>query len=70
MWWEATRRLDDDRLAAGSTEGYPHPMCRSITREQQLEGWRSFIDLLRGLKPNIGGILAALTAGHSYRSRL
>ena len=45
-------------------------MCRSITREQQLEGWRGFIDLLRGLKPNIGGILAALTAGHSYRSRL
>ncbi len=40
-------------------------MCRSITREQQSEGWRAFIDLLRGLKPNIGGILAALTASPS-----
>ena len=45
-------------------------MCRNITREQQLEGWRSFIDLLRGLKPNIYGILAALAARHSYLSRL
>ncbi len=38
-------------------------MCRDITREQQIEGWRAFIDLLRGLKPNIGGILAALKDG-------
>ncbi len=39
-------------------------MCRDITREQQIEGWRALIDLLRGLKPNISGILAALTARH------
>ena len=39
-------------------------MCRNITRELQLEGWRAVIDLLRGLKPNIVGILAALTARH------
>ncbi len=39
-------------------------MCRDISREQQLEGWRTFIDLLGSLKPNIGGILAALTARH------
>ncbi len=26
-------------------------MCRNITREQQIEGWRAFIELLSGFKP-------------------
>ena len=38
-------------------------MCRHITKEQQIEGWRAAIELLPKLKPGVlGGMAAALMA--------
>jgi hypothetical protein len=36
-------------------------MCRHITKEQQIEGWRALIELLPKLKPGLlGGMAGAL----------
>ncbi|MCH8926088.1 MAG: hypothetical protein IH924_08150 [Proteobacteria bacterium] len=38
-------------------------MCRHITKEQQIEGWRAAIELLPKLRPGVlGGMAAALMA--------
>ena len=38
-------------------------MCRHITREQQIEGWRAAIELLPKLRPGVlGGLAGALMA--------
>jgi hypothetical protein len=38
-------------------------MCRHITKEQQIEGWRAAIELLPKLRPGVlGGLAAALMA--------
>ncbi len=38
-------------------------MCRHITKEQQIEGWRAAIALLPKLRPGVlGGMAAALMA--------
>ena len=44
-------------------KAYPHCMCRNITREQQIEGWRAFVELLPVFKPDlVGGLASALVA--------
>ena len=55
------------RLAAPPANAYPHRMCRNITRDQQIEGWRAFVELLSGFKPGfkprgVGVVAAALVA--------
>ncbi len=51
------------RLAAPPANAYPRPMCRHITKEQQIEGWRAVIELLPKLKPGVlGGLAGALLA--------
>ena len=38
-------------------------MCRHLTKEQQIEGWRAAIELLPKLKPGVlGGLAGALMA--------
>ncbi len=38
-------------------------MCRHITKEQHIEGWRAAIELLPKLKPGaLGGMVGALMA--------
>ena len=38
-------------------------MCRHITKEQQIEGWRAVIEMLPKLKPGVlGGLAGALMA--------
>ena len=51
-----------DRLAVLPAKSYPHAMCRNITSDQRIEGWRAFVELLAKLKPRVvGGMTAALT---------
>jgi hypothetical protein len=38
-------------------------MCRNVTRDQRIEGWRAFVELLRKLNPRVVGVMpAALVA--------
>ncbi len=51
------------RLAGPPANAYPRPMCRHITKEQQIEGWRAAIELLPKLRPGVlGGMVGALMA--------
>ncbi len=51
------------RLAGRPANAYPRPMCRHITKEQQIEGWRAAIELLPKLRPGVlGALVAALMA--------
>ncbi len=52
-----------ERLAGPLFNAYPRPMCRHITKEQQIEGWRALIELLPKLRPGVlGGMAGALMA--------
>ena len=42
-------------------------MCRHITKEQQIEGWRAAIELLPKLKPGVLGGMAAAALARLYR---
>ncbi len=55
------RHLDGfaKRLAGPLCNAYPGPMCRHITRDQQIEGWRAAIELLPKLRPGVLGDMAA-----------
>lgn len=55
------------RLAAPPANAYPRRMCRNITRDQQIEGWRAFIELLSGFKPRGVGIVAAALVARLQR---
>ena len=55
------------RLAAGGSRPYPHAMCRNITKEQQIEGWRAAAELLAGLRRRGIGIAAAAFAARLRR---
>ena len=35
-------------------------MCRNITRDQRIEGWRAFVELLPKLRPRLVGVMAAV----------
>ncbi len=51
------------RLAGPLCNAYPGCMCRHITKEQQIEGWRAVIEMLPKLKPGVlGGLAGALMA--------
>ena len=51
------------RLAGPPAVAYPRPMCRHITKEQHIEGWRALIELLPKFKPGVlGGKAGALMA--------
>ena len=52
--------MENQAIAAPLGEVYPPGMCRKITRDQQIEGWRAFVELLPKLRPRVGGITAAI----------
>ncbi len=43
-------------------------MCRNLTREQRIEGWRALAEILSALKPRALGILAAALAARLRRA--
>jgi hypothetical protein len=42
-------------------------MCRHITKEQQIEGWRAVIELLPKLRPGVLGVMAAALMARLHR---
>ncbi len=56
-----------ERLAGRPVNAYPRPMCRHITKEQQIEGWRAAIELLPKLRPGVLGVMAAALMAHLRR---
>jgi hypothetical protein len=58
------RRALADPLATA----YPRHMCRHITRDQQLEGWRICIELLPKPRLHLLGVLAAALVAMSRRA--
>jgi hypothetical protein len=46
------------RLAGPLANAYRESMCRHITKEQHIEGWRAAIELLPKLRPGVLGDLA------------
>ncbi len=55
-------------LAAPLATAYPRPMCRNITRDQQLEGWRTCIELLPKPRLHVFVVMAAALVAMSRRS--
>ncbi len=55
------------RLAAQICNAYPGCMCRHITKEQQIEGWRALIKLLSKLRPRVLGIMAGALMARLHR---
>ncbi len=55
------------RLAAQLCNAYPDCMCRHITKEQQIEGWRALIELLPKLRPQVLGIMAGALMARLHR---
>ena len=52
-----------EQLAASLVEAYPRCMCRNVTKDQQIEGWRAAVELLPVFKPGrVTGLAAALVA--------
>ena len=52
-----------EQLAASLVEAYPRCMCRNVTKDQRIEGWRAAVELLPAFKPiRIGDMAAALVA--------
>ena len=49
----------NEQLADTVGKTYPHRMCRNITRDQQIEGWRATVELLRVFRPKLVGVMAA-----------
>ncbi len=43
-------------------------MCRHITKEQQIEGWRAAIELLPKLRPSVLGDMAGALMARLHRS--
>ncbi len=54
-------------IAAPLADVYPPGMCRNITRDQRIEGWRAFVELLPKLRPRVVGVMAAVLVAHLYR---
>jgi len=42
-------------------------MCRNITRDQQIEGWRAFVELLGKLKPRVIGVMTDALVARLHR---
>jgi hypothetical protein len=57
-----------ERLAGPLANAYPRPMCRHITKEQQIEGWRATMELLPKLRPGVLGDMAAALMARLQRS--
>ena len=55
------------RLAGPLANAYPRRMCRHITKEQQIEGWRALIELLPKLRPGVLGVLAGAMMARLHR---
>ncbi len=55
------------RLAHPPAHAYPRPMCRHITKEQHIEGWRAAIELLPKLRPGVLGDLAGALMARLHR---
>ncbi len=55
------------RLAAQICNAYPGCMCRHITKEQQIEGWRALIELLPKLRPRVLGIMPGALMARLHR---
>ena len=54
-------------IAAPLADVYSPSMCRNITRDQRIEGWRAFVELLPKLRPRVVGVMAAVLVAHLYR---
>ncbi len=55
-------------LAASVVEAYRRHMCRYITREQRIEGWRATVELLPVFRPHLVGVMAAALVAWLHRS--
>ena len=55
-------------LAGPLATAYPLPMCRNITRDQQIEGWRTCIELLPKPRLHVFVVMAAALVAMSRRS--
>jgi len=42
-------------------------MCRNINTDQQIEGWRAFVELLGKLKPRVVGIMTDALAARLHQ---
>ncbi len=54
-------------LAAPLAEAYPRDMCRTVARDERIEGWRATRDLLSVFRPGRVGALAAALAARLCR---
>ena len=66
--WAISGKTRSDIRSDGGTRGvpcvppaksYPRTMCQKITRDQRIEGWRAFVELLAKLKPRLVGVMTA-----------
>ncbi len=54
-------------VAAPLADVYPPIMCQNVTRDQRIEGWRAFVELLLKLKPRVVTVMAAALVAHLSR---
>ena len=52
--------MENQGIVAPLADVYPPSMCRNITRDQRIEGWRAFVELLPKLRPRVVGVMAAV----------
>jgi hypothetical protein len=57
-----------EQLAASLVEAYPRRMCRNVTRDQRIEGWRATVELLAVFRPSRVGVMAAALMAYLHRS--
>jgi len=52
--------MESQGIVAPLADVYPPSMCRNITRDQRIEGWRAFVELLPKFRPRVVGVMAAV----------
>ncbi len=52
--------MENQGIAAPLADVYSPSMCRNITRDQRIEGWRAFVELLPKLRPRVVGVMAVV----------
>ena len=55
-------------IAASLVEAYPRRMCRNVTRDQRIEGWRATVELLAVFRPSRVGVMAAALMAYLHRN--
>ena len=56
------------QLAVSVVEAYPQRMCRNITRDQLIEGWRATVGLLPVFRPFPVVVMAAALVAWLHRN--